>query len=153
MQIDRYRCRVDNDGDRENKLEGKACEELCRGDDLQHAHYIHLQSSCRGCTWNVSFSLQAWVERCLKHFLQTWRYTQALEAKLCLVLLGLDAPGCSGTQGGLHFSEEKGRGQWEEFVRMGLGRGEGGGLWSGCKVNKNYWKKKTRFDYKWKHMN
>lgn len=42
-------------------------------------------------------------------------------------LLGLDAPGWSGTQGGLPFSEEKRRGQWRErSVGVGLGGEEGG---------------------------
>ena len=41
----------------------------------------------------------------------------------CLVLLGPDIiPGCSGTQGWLLLSSEKGSGQWGEgLVRVGLG--------------------------------
>ena len=57
---------------------------------------------------------------------------------MCLDLLVLDVSGwCSTQGGGSPFSEERGRGQWEdEFIRMGLGGEEGVGEVLGCKVNK-----------------
>lgn len=42
--------------------------------------------------------------------------------RMCLDLLGIDAPGWSGTPGMLPFSEEKRKGQWrEKFVEVRLG--------------------------------
>jgi hypothetical protein len=47
---------------------------------------------------------------------------------MCLDLLGLDVPGGVVPKEGLSFSEKKGREQWSErFIRVGLGREEGGG--------------------------
>ena len=48
--------------------------------------------------------------------------------RMCLDLLGLDVPGGVVPKEGLSFSEKKGREQWSErFIRVGLGREEGGG--------------------------
>lgn len=47
--------------------------------------------------------------------------------RMLLAMLGLDFSGYGGTQGGLAFFEEKGRGQWTEgFVKVGLGSKESG---------------------------
>ena len=45
---------------------------------------------------------------------------------MCLVMLRLDVPEWSGTQGGLSFTEERLSGQLREgFVKVGLGGKEG----------------------------
>lgn len=53
------------------------------------------------------------------------------------VLFGVDITGQCGTQLGITFSVKWGS-VGEGFVIMGMGREEGGTLWSGCEVNKNF---------------
>jgi len=66
--------------------------------------------------------------------------------RMCLDLLGLDAPGWGGTQGGFCFSEVKERGQWEGgFVRVGLGREEEGEAVIGTSSELRKIKKKLNF--------
>jgi hypothetical protein len=40
---------VDNDGERENKLEGKTCEELSRRGDVQHTHTVDICKIVAAC--------------------------------------------------------------------------------------------------------
>lgn len=55
---------------------------------------------------------------------------------MCLVLLGLDVPVLGGTHAGLHFYEEKKRGNGGGFCKSGTGRTGGRGLRLKYKVNK-----------------